>query len=59
MTNYEILQVGYKRFKSENPDGTGKITVLEEKSARTSMSASDEESVIVKSLYRAVKKGLN
>ena len=59
MTEYEYYQVGYKRFKSENPDGSGKILVLEDKVLRVPVTDGSAEGIMCKKLYREVKAGIN
>ena len=59
MSEYGYFQVSYKRFKTENPDGSGKILVLENKSIRVAETDCSKKGTTGKKLYREVKSGIN
>ena len=59
MSETEFIEVSYKRFRSENSDGTGKILVLENKNIKAKFSDESSEAQEVRELYREVKKAIN
>ena len=59
MSEYKYYQVSYKSFKSENPDGSGQILVLENKSLRVAETDGSKKGIACKKLFRDVKKGIN
>ena len=58
MTN-EFYQVSYKRFTSENEDGTGKRFILDEKSEMVNIESGTKKAQQVKAAYRNLKKELS
>ena len=59
MAGTEFIEVSYKRFRSDNSDGTGKIIILENKSMKAKFSDVTNEAQKVREIFREIKKRIN
>lgn len=55
----EWHQVTYKRFDSENEDGTGKVKILDNRTIKAAANDTSRNAQNVRQLYRALKQGMN
>jgi len=56
MTTHEFHQISYKRFKTENEDGSGKLYILDNKTMKAPVSDLTENGVEVRKLYCYLKR---
>jgi len=59
MTEYEFIEVSYRKYRTDNPEGTGNRLNMEAKSAKALNTDTSSEAGNLRQLYRLVKTTIN